>query len=99
MPSIPRIVGFDFDDDNVEKFASHGLTDRRVSQVLDNEFVVVRNRTGRRSAYLVIGRDHGGACIAVPVEPTRWPGLWRPTTAWPCKYQERAALERGQRHG
>jgi hypothetical protein len=41
----------------------------------------------------VIGHDNGGACIAVPVEPTHDPSVWRPITAWPCKQSERAKLE------
>jgi hypothetical protein len=44
--------------------------------------------------YLVIGRDHGGAAITVPVEPTHDPKLWRPITAWPSKAHEAAKLPR-----
>lgn len=89
---MPRVAGFAYDDDNEEKFARHGLTVRQVDQLLANEHVVVRNRKRRRGLYLVIGCDHGGMCIAVPVEPTRDPSIWRPITAWPCKDHERAKL-------
>jgi hypothetical protein len=88
----PEIHDFLIDDANEEKFAVHGLSARRVLQVLEDEHVVLRNRKERRGLYLVIGRDRGGACIAVPIEPTHDPTLWRPITAWPCKDHERAKL-------
>ena len=53
------------------------------------------NRSKRRADRLVIGRDHGGNCIVVPVEPTRTPGVWRPVTAWRCSegYETRLKKE------
>lgn len=90
---MPQIVGFDYDDENEEKFGRHGITARQVDQLLDEEYVVVRNRKDRRGLYLVIGKDHGGKCIAVPIEATRDPRRWRPITAWPCKDHERAKLD------
>lgn len=92
-----RIDAFLFDDDNEGKFTSHGLSARQIDQLLDEEFVVVPNRQARRAAYLLIGRDHGGTCIAVPIEPTPDPTLWRPVTAWPCKEQERTVLDHKRR--
>ena len=92
--SIPRIDGFLFDEGNEAKFAAHGLSARQVAQVLDAQLLVVPNRKARRGVFLVIGRDHGGACIATPVERTRETGIWRPVTAWPCKDYERGELER-----
>lgn len=90
--STPDIADFLFDDDNEEKMARHGMTPRSVAQVLDNEHVVVTNRKMRRGLYLVIGRDHGGAAITIPVEPTHDPSVWRPLTAWPSKKHEVARL-------
>lgn len=34
--SIPTVKAFQFDDNNTEKFAAHGLTDRQVNQLLGN---------------------------------------------------------------
>ena len=87
------VTAFAFDDVNAEKFARHGLTDRQVRQVLDNENVIVPNRKRRRAPRLLIGRDHGGTCIAIPIEPTLEPSVWRPVTAWRCKDRERARLD------
>jgi uncharacterized DUF497 family protein len=92
--STPTIAEFLFDDVNEEKIARHGLSIRRVRQVLDNVHVIAPNRRARRGMYLVIGRDHGGAAITVPVEPTHDPKLWRPITAWPSKAHEAAKLPR-----
>jgi len=96
--SSPRIEAFLIDDENEEKIASHGLSVRQVLQLLDNGHVVLRNRKRRRGLYLIIGSDSGGACIAVPVEPTHETAVWRPITAWSCKPHERTLLERIMRY-
>ena len=88
--SMPQIDGLTFDE---EKFAVHGITPRQVDQILDDAYFIAPNRRGRRGTHLIIGRDHGGACIAVPIERTRDPVCWRPITAWPCKDHERARLD------
>ena len=85
------------DDENEEKIATHGLSASQVVQVLDNVHLIIRNRKRRRGLYLLVGRDNGGACIAIPVEPTHVSTLWRPITAWPCKTHERTILEESWR--
>lgn len=94
--SSPHIEAFLIDDENEERIVAHGLSVRRVLQILDNVHVVLRNRKRRRGLYLIVGRDNGGMCIAIPVEPTHEAALWRPITAWPCKPQERTLLERSR---
>lgn len=89
----PRVLAFLFDDENEDKFAGHGLSPVQVAQILENEHVLLRNRKRRRARYLIIGRDHGGTCIAVPIELTPYPTIWRPITAWRCKDSERTKLE------
>ena len=90
MSRNPKIAGFYFDELNEDKFAEHGLSSRQVAQILDSDYYVVRNRKRRRGFYLIIGHDHGGKCLAVPIEPTSEKGFWRPITAWPCKAAEQA---------
>jgi len=92
--SMPDVADFLLDDENEDKMAAHGLTPRRVLQVLDNTHIVVPNRRRRRASFLIVGRDNGGACISVPIERTRDPLIWRPVTAWPSKDSERRQLER-----
>ena len=81
-----------FDDENVDKMWEHGIRQEQVRQVLDNRPAIVVNRKGRRGLYMIIGRDNGGACITVPIEPTADVLVWRPITAWPCKESEEARL-------
>lgn len=47
--SMPDVASFLFDDDNEEEMAVHGLTPRRVIQVLENKHIVVPNRRERRA--------------------------------------------------
>jgi uncharacterized DUF497 family protein len=95
--SSPVIEEFLIDDLNETKISLHGLSVRQIIQVLENKHVVIPNRKHRRGLYLVIGRDNGGDCIAIPVERTYDSRLWRPITAWFCKDSERTLLERKER--
>ncbi len=92
--SSPSIEAFYIDDLNEFKICSHGLSIRQIIQVLENIYVIVPNRKHRKGLYLVIGKDNGGTCIAIPVEPTTDEKVWRPITGWPCKQSERTLLEK-----
>ena len=83
--SIVIIAEFLIDDENEEKFASHGLSSPSVLQVLEQPHLVAPNRRTdiHRASHIVIGRDNGGAAITVPIEATHVTTLWRPITAWP----------------
>jgi hypothetical protein len=71
-----------------ENFGNMACYPERVLEVLGHPFAVKRNRKERRAPYLVIGRDDRGECIAIPIEPTHDPKVWRPVTAWYCKTAE-----------
>lgn len=92
--STPHVSNFLLDDGNIGKFETHGLTDTQIEQVLDWPYVVMRNRRRRRAQYLIIGRDDSGICIAVPIERTHEPDVWRPVTAWRCKAGESKTYDR-----
>lgn len=92
MPSSLRVEGFHFDDENEEKLWSHGLTPIQVLQVLEHSHRIKKNRGQRRGAYLIIGRDRQGQCLAIPIEPTHDRRLWRPITGWYCKASEWSQL-------
>ncbi len=92
--SSPRIERFLIDDLNETKINSHGLSVHQIVQVLENKHIVVPNRKRRRGLYLVVGVDNGGSCIAIPVERTHDPKLWRPITAWYCKESEQTLLKK-----
>jgi len=93
---MPEVADLLFDEENEEEMAAHGLTPRRVMQVLENDHLVVPNRRERRAQYLIVGRDNGGASITVPIEPTGDPLVWRRVTAWSSKDYERQRLERSE---
>jgi hypothetical protein len=93
---MPDVADFLFDHENEEEMAVHGLTPRRVIQVLENKHIVVPNRRRRRAQYLIVGRDNGGASITIPIQPTGDPLVWRPVTAWPSKDHERQRLENNE---
>ena len=96
--SSPCIDTFLFDDENEDEITAHGLSIRQVIQLLENISSILPNRSKRRGQFLIIGRDNGGTCIAVPVERTNTAGVWRPTTAWPCKKGEETILRKSERH-
>ena len=95
--SSPIIEEFLIDDLNETKIGSHCLSVGQIIQVLENKHIIVPNRKRRRGLYLVIGKDNGGNCIAIPVERTYYLRLWRPITAWFCKDSERTLLEKKER--
>jgi hypothetical protein len=86
-----------FDDANEAKFASHGISADQVDDVLDGLYIMVPNRKGRTGTHLIIGRDSGSACLAIPVSQTQEPEVWRPLTAWYCKASEQAKLKQAKR--
>lgn len=96
MPTI-TVAALVIDEVNEDKFWGDGGSNRRLTadqvlQVLEHPFVIVRNRKERRALYLLVGRDSSGTCIAIPIEPTYDPVVWRPITAWRCKEAEKALL-------
>ncbi len=92
----PIVEGFLFDDRNEAKIEYHGLDPDLVLSVLDNRFTIRPNRRWRTASHLIIGQDHQGRCVAIPVEPTPEPGIFRPVTAWFCKPSEMALLPKGR---
>jgi uncharacterized DUF497 family protein len=96
MSSI-LIDAFLFDEENEEEFAVHGISVNQVAQMLDNVYVILRNRKNRRGIYLLIGRDKNGICISVPIERTHQIHVWRPITAWQSKAGEKTILEKNER--
>jgi hypothetical protein len=86
------VEDFDVSERAEEKMAFHGISLDQLFQTLDNPYTVIRNRGTGTAEYLFIGQDHGGTCIAVPIDPTDEPTVWAPVTAWHCKVSEWALL-------
>jgi hypothetical protein len=97
--TVPRIEIADFviSQRAAAKMWAHRVSVDQLYDVLDNEYVVERNRLHRRAPYILLGRDNQGRCLASPIMPTDDPLIWRPVTAWYCKPSEAAKLSRGRR--
>jgi hypothetical protein len=87
------ITGFAFDDENLEALLVVGVTPGQVLEVIEHRHVTQPSRQPTsRASYLLIGRDAGGACLAIPIAPTYDASIWRPLTAWYCSDREQALL-------
>jgi predicted RNA binding protein YcfA (HicA-like mRNA interferase family) len=84
-----------FDDANEDEMHAHGIRPRQVIELLDNGPWIGPNKKRERASHMLIGRDNGGVCITVPIEPTRDPLIWRPVTAYPCSKPDELREARG----
>lgn len=93
MPTV-TIVEFEFTERAASKMWEYGIEFDRLSELLENRYVTVRNRKERAAETVLIGRDNSGRCIVAPIVSTNDPLAWRPVTAWFCKRSEEAVLRR-----
>lgn len=87
---MPRSIHeWQWDDDNLEHLARHGLNRRIVLEVATTSPRFRRNRKARAATHQMIGPDLGGAfwtiCIA---EIPAFSGVWRAITGWPAEEHE-----------
>jgi uncharacterized DUF497 family protein len=87
------VVGFEWDDININHLGERGVADREVEQMLSERHLLAPNRR-HLGRLLLIGRTHGGRILVVAIEPTRHAGIWRPITARDADRKERQQLER-----
>jgi hypothetical protein len=81
----------DWDEDNVNHIAGHGLRPEQVEEVYYNEgpFPTLALKTKKRRGriieyrYRLWGTDASGICIEAIIAPYREYGLWRCVTAFP----------------
>lgn len=82
----------------VRKLGSRSISIGEAQQLLDNRYVIVRNRrrgpgpepsVARR---LLIGRTDGGRVLTLVVERTQDPGTWLLITGWESTARERKLL-------
>jgi uncharacterized DUF497 family protein len=74
------IVEFEWDDDNVQHLARHGLDADHVNAMLNSRITVIRNKEAGSGQYKFVGRGRGGELITIVVARTAVPGRWRPIT-------------------
>ena len=94
--TVLRIVEFEISEAASEKFWRHGIGSGQVQAVLPRHWILTRNRADRVAPFVLLGRDHQGRCLAIPVVPTHVPVVWRPVTAWDCKRSEATKLRQGR---
>jgi len=70
-----------FDAVNEAKFANHSVTVIDVLDVLELKPRFFVNRRARRASHVMVGSNHAGRVLVVPIED--WGrGVWRPVTAF-----------------
>lgn len=92
MAMAITIHDFDMGEEAEDHIWRHRIARDQIYEVLEHRWITIPNRKGRSADRVMIGRDNGGQCIAVPIAPTDDPTIWRPITAWYCKQFEAAKL-------
>ena len=84
--------------DAADKLGARGISIGETQQLIDNRYVIVRNRGRRRARErelarrLVIGRTDGGRTLTLVVERTVEPTTWIIVTGWSATDRERKIL-------
>jgi uncharacterized DUF497 family protein len=78
----------------VEKLGARSVSVEEAQQLIENRYVIVRNRRGRRgrARRLAIGRTDGGRALTLVVERTGEPTTWLIVTGWEATARERKIL-------
>ena len=90
---MTRIAELEFDEDNEEKLAAHGISAMEVLELLANTFTLRRNKKNRSGARQLIGQTNGGRSLTIVLAPTHTPERWRPVTGWYSTPSERRFLK------
>jgi uncharacterized DUF497 family protein len=89
---VTRIAELEFDEDNEEKLAAHGISAMEVLELLANVFTLRRNKKNRSGVRKLIGQTNGGRSLTIVLAPTHTPDRWRPVTGWESTAPERRLL-------
>jgi hypothetical protein len=72
----------DFDQENIDHLARHGVTMKDAFEVLYNAPRFFLNQPNRTGTHVMVGPDLEGRFFLISIEPTQREGVWRPVTAW-----------------
>ena len=77
---------FDWDDDNIGKFLSHGVYDFEVEQCFENEYQAIRKKSKirddeRKDRYWVLGVTDSGRRLQILIQH-KGGSVIRPITGW-----------------
>jgi uncharacterized DUF497 family protein len=79
----------EWDDQNVEHIARHGVSPEDVEFALADQPLFFRNAPGRAATHVMIGQDEQGRILYVPILLVRWPDVWRVISAWESRVARR----------
>jgi uncharacterized DUF497 family protein len=95
---VADIYLLEWDDENEQHLARHGIQASEVRQILSNRHVTMRNpRDEDEGRVLLIGETHGGRILTVSLAPTSDDATWRPVTGWLATDEEKTRFERAVR--
>jgi uncharacterized DUF497 family protein len=72
---------FEWDDDNIQHIALHGVDFRDIDAILMARITVTKNKRRASGDYRFRGRGRSGQPVTVIVTGTAIAGRWRPITA------------------
>jgi uncharacterized DUF497 family protein len=83
----------EWDDDNIEHLAQHGITPDEVEELFEGPIIRRRGGTDAPDRFRVLGRTAAGRRLALVIQQKR-PGLIRPFTGWEMRPDERELYDR-----
>jgi uncharacterized DUF497 family protein len=86
-------LDFEWDDENVDHLARHGITPDEVEEIFQGQVLRRRGGTEARDRYRVLGRTVSGRYLAV-VYQLKPNGVMRAFTGWTMTVAERRLYER-----
>lgn len=92
------IADWQWDGDNLDQLAEHGLLAETVYQIADARPKFRRNKRKAAASHQMIGPDAGGRMWVVCIVAVRGrPGLWRAITGWGAEPEDENWYRGGRR--
>ena len=91
--SIVGQVEFEWDDDNVDHLARHGITPDEVEELFEATVIQRRGGTDAPDRVRVLGRTGAGRYLAI-IYQKKPGGVIRPFTGWDMRLHERNIYDR-----
>jgi len=83
-----RAIGFEWDENNENHLARHGITPNEAEQVVLNGPAWMRNKKGRSGDWKAVGITDGGSALTIIVAVNSNDGVLRVITGWPATQGE-----------
>jgi uncharacterized DUF497 family protein len=86
-------VEFEWDEDNVEHLAAHGISPEEVEDLFEGPVLRRRGGTDARDRFRVLGRTPAGRYLAIVIQQ-KGRGVIRAFTGWEMRPHERNLYDR-----